>query len=241
MTGDAMILGINDLSVTDFLIAKPSIQTVADLKGKTVIYSKGTVEELVLALALQGTGLTLNDLKLVNIPDFATQVTAYLSGQADAIAASAPFSNTVLQKDPSSHTIFSDATGYPKFVIPDSWVTSPSFDQAHPDTVDRFMWAVGKIQNWCSANIDACVSDVSAFSKQTVDVIKQNAPPDNAKLLTAGDLATKYQDGTVKGWYQALAQVFLESGRITTIPDQSTYLDLGPAINVSTKLDQATY
>ena len=241
MSGQAMILGINDLSITDHLIAKQGIKNAADLKGKTVIYAKGTVEEVILALALGEHNLKPDDVKLVNIPDFATQVTAYLSGSADAIAASAPFSNTILQKDRTAHIIFSDATIYPKLVMPDSWVTSADMLKSHRNTVVAFMWALGKIQNWTLAHIDGSVADVAQFTKQTPDVVKQNAPPDNAKIIAPTDLIAKYKDGTAQHWYEAIGNVFVTTGRIDSVPAASAYLDFGPAIDASKKLNQMSY
>lgn len=241
MSGQAVILGINDLSVTDYLIAKSGINSVADLKGKTVIYAQGTVEEVILALALSQVNMKPSDVKLVNVPDFATQVSAYLSGTADAIAASAPFSNTILQKDTSSHILFSDGNIYPKLVMPDSWVTSAAMLKDHRDTVVRFMWALEKIEAWSLAHVDGSVNDTAQFTKQTADVIKQNAPPDNAKIVPPTDLIGYYKDGTAQGWYQAIGNIFVEIGRIPSVPAPSTYLDFGPAIDASKTINQASY
>jgi NitT/TauT family transport system substrate-binding protein len=241
MSGNAMILGISDLSITDFLIAKAGIKNAGDLKGKTVIFAKGTVEEVILALALAQYNMKPEDVKLVNIPDFATQVTAYLSGDADAIAASSPFSNTIIEKDPKAHIIFSDGTIYPKLVMPDSWLTSAAMLKDHRDSVVRFMWALGKIQNWSLANVDKSVADVADFTKQPVDVVKQNAPPDEAKVIAPADLAEKYKDGTAQKWYEEIGKVFVETGRMESVPPANTYLDFGPAIDAAKKLGQASY
>ena len=241
MSGQGKILGISDLSVTDHLITKSSIKNAGELKGKTVIYAKATVEEVVLALALLEHNLKPDDVKLVNIPDFATQVTAYLSGDADAIAASAPFSNTVLAKDPTSHIVFTDASIYPKLVMPDSWVTSADMLKNDRDTVVRFVWALGKIQNWSLAHIDGSVADVAEFTKQPADIVRQNSPPDNAKIVAPADLAAKYQDGTALHWYESIGKVFVEIGRIPAVPPADTYLDFGPALDAAKKLDQESY
>jgi ABC-type nitrate/sulfonate/bicarbonate transport system substrate-binding protein len=241
MSGQATILGISDLSITDHLIAKAGFKNAGSLKGKTVIYAKGTVEEVILALALGEYNMKPEDVKLVNIPDFATQVTAYLSGTADAIAASAPFSNTILQKDPKSHIIYSDGTIYPRLVMPDSWVTSSSMLKAHRDTVVRFMWALEKIENWSVAHINGSIMDVAQFTKQTPAIVAQNAPPENAKIIAPLDLVAKYKDGTARHWYEAIGKVFVETGRIQSVPPASTYLDFGPAIDASKTLNQASF
>jgi NitT/TauT family transport system substrate-binding protein len=241
MTGHAVILGINDLSVTDNLIVNKSISSVAQLRGKSVIYAQGTVSELILDLALQQAGLKLSDVNLINIPDFPTQVSAYLSGQAIAVSASAPYSTTILQKDSSAHVIFTDRTLYPKLVMPDSWVTTRSMTDHHEATVERFMWAVEKIEAWSASHVTGSIADVAAFSKTSAAVTAQNAPPNNAKIVPPTALATEYQNGAAAKWYEAIGKVFVDGGIIKTVPPASTYLDFGPAIAASKKLGQATY
>jgi ABC-type nitrate/sulfonate/bicarbonate transport system substrate-binding protein len=196
---------------------------------------------VVLALALAEYNLKPEDVKLVNIPDFATQVTAYLSGDADAIAASAPFSNTILAKDPTAHIIFTDATIYPKLVMPDSWVTTASMLKNDRDTVVRFMWALAKIQDWSLAHIEGSIADVAEFTKQPAEVVRQNAPPDNAKIIAPSDLVDNYKDGTAQHWYESIGKVFVAIGRIQSVPPATKYLDFGPAIEASKKFNNLSY
>ncbi len=59
------------------------VQSIADLKGKTVGFSVGGFEDALLKAMLEGVGLTLDDITLVNV-NFALSP-ALISGQVDAV------------------------------------------------------------------------------------------------------------------------------------------------------------
>jgi putative hydroxymethylpyrimidine transport system substrate-binding protein len=65
------------------VLAGGDIKTIADLKGKTVGFSVGGFEDALLKEMLAGAGLSLSDVKLVNV-NFAL-TPALISGQVDAV------------------------------------------------------------------------------------------------------------------------------------------------------------
>ena len=103
-----MIL-INDFSNgNDMIIAKPGIESVADLKGKKVGVEIGFVGHLLLLNALEKSGLTEKDVELVNVPTNETpQVLA--SGDVDAVVAWQPSSGQALDLVPGSAAIYTSA------------------------------------------------------------------------------------------------------------------------------------
>ena len=66
--------------------AAADIKTLHDLKGKTVGYSIGGIEKVILSIMLRNVGLTLNDVTLVNV--HYDLVEALLSTRVDAITGS---------------------------------------------------------------------------------------------------------------------------------------------------------
>ena len=64
------------------VLADGPIKNIADLKGKTIGYSVGGFETVLLKVMLAGAGLTLDDVKLVNV-NFSLSP-ALFTGQADA-------------------------------------------------------------------------------------------------------------------------------------------------------------
>ena len=65
------------------VLADGPIKSVADLKGKTIGYSVGGFETVLLKVMLEKEGLTLDDVKLVNV-NFSLSPSLF-SGQADAV------------------------------------------------------------------------------------------------------------------------------------------------------------
>ena len=117
--GDALVTGatgkpsvgiiVNDYSNgNDMVVAKPGIESVADLKGKTVGVEEGFVCHLLLLKALEENGMSADDITIVNTPtDETAQVLA--SGDVDAIAAWQPNSGQALKSVPGSKPIFTSA------------------------------------------------------------------------------------------------------------------------------------
>ena len=117
--GDALVTGatgkpsvgiiVNDYSNgNDMVVAKPGIESVADLKGKSVAVEEGFVCHLLLLKALEENGMSADDVTIVNTPtDETPQVLA--SGDVDAIAAWQPNSGQALKSLPGSKPIFTSA------------------------------------------------------------------------------------------------------------------------------------
>lgn len=117
--GDTLVTGatgaksvmvlINDYSNgNDMLIARKGIDSVAELKGKTIGVEVGFVGHLLLLDALEKVGLSEDDVTLVNVPTNETpQVLA--SGDVDAIVAWQPNSGQALRMVSGSKAIASSA------------------------------------------------------------------------------------------------------------------------------------
>jgi putative hydroxymethylpyrimidine transport system substrate-binding protein len=65
------------------VLADGPVKTIADLKGRKIGYSVGGFEEAILAAMLADSGLTLDDVKLINV-NFSLSP-ALLAGQVDAV------------------------------------------------------------------------------------------------------------------------------------------------------------
>ena len=117
--GDALVTGatgarnvmiiINDYSNgNDMIVARRGIDSVADLKGKTIGVEIGFVSHLLLLNALEKNGMSESDVELVNVPTNETpQVLA--SGNVDAIVAWQPSSGQALNLVPGSTAIYTSA------------------------------------------------------------------------------------------------------------------------------------
>ena len=85
INGRASIFALSHISNGDALIGGKGITTVEDLKGKVVAYSSGTSSEDILKNSLNKAGMTMDDIKAMDM-DASAIVTAMLSGGVDACA-----------------------------------------------------------------------------------------------------------------------------------------------------------
>lgn len=137
--GDALVTGAGGarnlmVLVTDYsngndmIVARSGIRSLKDLKGKKVGIEIGLVEHLLLTDGLKKSGLSLNDVTLVNAKTNETpQVLA--SGQVDAIGAWQPNSGMALKTLPGSRAIYTSAQA--PGLIYDVLAVNPSSFAAH--------------------------------------------------------------------------------------------------------------
>lgn len=73
------------------LSGAPDVNKVADLKGKSVIYSKNTSTEYAVSLMLKEAGLTEKDISLTEVPQIPTRLELLKNNKADAAILPEPF------------------------------------------------------------------------------------------------------------------------------------------------------
>ncbi|MCC5789942.1 MAG: ABC transporter substrate-binding protein [Opitutales bacterium] len=100
---------INDISNgNDMIVARPGIETIADLEGKTIGVEEGFVCHLLLLKGLESVGLSADDVTIINTPTEETpQVLA--SGAVDAIGAWQPNSGQALRSVADSTPVYTSA------------------------------------------------------------------------------------------------------------------------------------
>lgn len=94
-----MAVLVFDISVgADVLLAKPGIETLAQLKGKRIGFEDSAVGALMLHKALEAASLKLGDVKTVPVT-FERHVQTWNSGEIDALITFEPASSQLLAKD----------------------------------------------------------------------------------------------------------------------------------------------
>jgi NitT/TauT family transport system substrate-binding protein len=148
------IVLVNDNSTgNDQIIARPGINSVADLKGKRVAVEQGTVDHYLLLLALRDAGLSEADIELKPLPTDAAAA-AFVAGQVDAVGVFAPFTTTALQL-PGSKAIKTSAD-FPG-AIPDHLVFEAAFVRDHPQEVQAIVQTWFDTLEWIEANHDKAI------------------------------------------------------------------------------------
>jgi NitT/TauT family transport system substrate-binding protein len=145
---------VNDNSTgNDQIIARPGIDSVADLRGARVAVEEGTVDHYLLLLALRAAGLSESDIELRPLLTDAAAA-AFLAGQVDAVGAFAPFTTTALEL-PGSRAITTSAD-FPG-AIPDHLVFDTEFIADHPTEVQAVVDTWFDTLAWIAANPDEAV------------------------------------------------------------------------------------
>jgi NitT/TauT family transport system substrate-binding protein len=102
----SVIIVLTDFSEgNDMIIGKKGIDSIKDLKGKTVGLEKELVEHLLLVTALEKNGLKEEDVKIDNVKTEET-TQALKGGKVDAIGAWYPRSGLTLQEVADSKALF---------------------------------------------------------------------------------------------------------------------------------------
>jgi NitT/TauT family transport system substrate-binding protein len=163
------IVLVNDNSTgNDQIIARPGINTLTDLKGKTIAVEEGTVDHYLLLLALHRAGVAQRDVTIKGLPT-ADAAAAFKAGQVDAVGAFAPFTATALQR-PGSRAL-TTSKDFPG-AIPDHLVFGSDFVKAHRDLVQRVVKTWFDTLTWISNHHDDALAIMAKKAAVSVDDYK---------------------------------------------------------------------
>ncbi len=129
--GEVVVL-VNDNSAgNDKVIVAEGINSIEDLKGKTVALEEGVVGDFMLTQALEEAGMSREDITIKNLETGAAAA-SFASGQVDAVAAWPPFWGIALEREGSKELLSSKE--YPG-AIPDLLVMSQKAVDEQPEQV----------------------------------------------------------------------------------------------------------
>lgn len=129
-----IVLVLDSSAGADALVARPTIGTVADLRGKRIGVEVGGVGNFVLDRALELAGLDQDAITIVPLAG-SEQERAYFDGRVDAVVTYEPGRSALLRQ--GAHVVF-DTTAIPNEVI-DVLIVRPNVLSARRDDVDRVL------------------------------------------------------------------------------------------------------
>ncbi|MDP2066953.1 MAG: ABC transporter substrate-binding protein [Burkholderiaceae bacterium] len=205
----------------DGMVVKPGITKISDLKGKTVAASApGTAPYFTLAWMLKKNGLTIKDVKVVNLEPQAA-ANAMIAGNSDIDAAMTyePYLGAVRAR-PEAGKIIATTLDYP--MIMDTFGCTPRFLAENPKAAkalaDSYFEAVAMIAREPKKSFEIMGADV----KQPADKFEASQ-----KYLRWQDRAAnqKFFAGEHAQFSKEAADLLLEAGIIKSIPDLSKLAD----------------
>ncbi len=205
----------------DGMVVKPGITKIADLKGKTVAASApGTAPYFTLAWMLKKNGLSVKDVKVVNLEPQAA-ASAMIAGNQDIDAAMTyePYLGAVRAK-PEAGKIIATTLDYP--MIMDTFGCTPKFLEQNPKAAqalaDSYFQALEMIQ----ADPQKAFAIMGADVKQSAEAFEASQ-----KYLRWQDKAANqaFFAGEHAAFSKEAADLLLEAGIIRQLPDMSKLAD----------------
>jgi len=205
----------------DGMVVKPAVAKIGDLKGKTVAASApGTAPYFTLAWMLKKNGLSVKDVKVVNLEPQAA-ANAMIAGNQDIDAAMTyePYLSAVRAK-PEAGKIIATTLDYP--MIMDTFGCTPKFLADNPKAA----------QGLANGYFDA-VDMIAKEPKKSFEImgadVKQSAEQfeGSQKYLRWQDRAAnqKFFAGEHAAFSKEAAELLLEAGIIKQVPDISKLAD----------------
>ena len=205
----------------DGMVVKPGIQKISDLKGKTVAASApGTAPYFTLAWMLKKNGLSVKDVKVVNLEPQAA-ASAMVAGNADIDAGMTyePYLSTVRAK-PEAGRIIATTLDYP--MVMDTFGCTPKFLAENPKAAkalaDSYFDAVDMIKKDPKKSFEIMGADVKQSGEQFEASQKYLRWQDREanRRFFAGDFVSFNKDA---------AELLMEAGIIKQVPDLSKLAD----------------
>ncbi len=212
--GKADIIAFSHLGNADEVIGnkEKGVNTIEDLKGKTVAVASGTSSETILNLTLAEAGLTKEDIKVMDM-DASAIVTAMISGSVDAVATWSPNTNSIKNELGDQAVMLSNNERYAdQFPSIASWVTAPGYAEKNGETVDKFLKGLFKGYDYRVDNpeeVAKWVAKETALDEKSV--LEQTG---DGSWLKASDIQTMIEDGTIENYYKKQQENFVEAGNL---------------------------
>ncbi len=207
----------------DGILAKNTIQTVQDLKGKTVAVNQGSVSEWFLAQVLKLNGLSLSDVHEQNMKS-GDAGAAFVAGRVDVAVTWEPWLSRAAKT--SFGRVLVSSKDYPDLIM-DSFAFRKDFIDKYPGTVQDFVKAYFDTYNWMQSNM----SDAEALVGQAVKESASDVQGDlsTMKLYALSDakqiMGTKSSHGKIYDNVKAAADFWKELGKVSGSVDPNTAVD----------------
>jgi NitT/TauT family transport system substrate-binding protein len=205
----------------DGMVVKPTVQRIADLKGKTVAAdAPGTATYFTLAWMLKKNGLTLKDVTVVNLaPQAAANAMIAGTAQIDAAMTYEPFLSAVRAK-PEAGKIIATTLDYP--MVMDTFGCTPKFLAENPKAAQALADSYFQALEMIKADPKKAFEIMGADVKQTAEQFEASQ-----KFLRWQDKAAnqKFFAGEHAQFSKEAAELLLEAGIIKQLPDMGKLAD----------------
>ncbi len=222
---DYRIVLVEDNSVGgDGILARNSISSIKDFKGKKIAVEKGAVSHFFLLKVLTAVGLSEGDVTLVNV-DPAGAAAAYQVGNVDIAVTYAPFLKQANLAQPDGRIIY-DSSQIPT-AITDVYLFATEYIEANPEAVEAFVKGVfkglGFLNQYPSEGLAIAAKELKIEPDALAADLKGISLPDARANLEM--LGNKQSDSYLLEPLMDVARFLAKQGKIDTIPDMEQFLE----------------
>ena len=207
----------------DGILAKNTIQAVADLKGKTVAVNQGSVSEWFLAQVLKANGLSLSDVKEQNMKSGEAGA-AFVASKVDVAVTWEPWLSKAKSRT-DGHVLVSSKS-YPDLIM-DSFAFRKDFVQKYPDTVKDFMKAYYDAYNWMQQNQTEALKVIGDAVGESPDDVKADLSTMTLFDLAKGKevMGTSSSHGKIYDNVKAAADFWKGLGKVDNVVSPDNAVD----------------
>ena len=205
----------------DGIVAKPGIENITDLKGKTIgVSAPGTNPHFTLSWILKKNGMSLKDVKTVTLEP-GPAANAFVSGTSglDAAVTYEPYLSLVRDK-PESGKLIADSLKYP--MVFDTFGCTPKFIKENPQAAKALTEGYFSALDMIAKEPQKAYAIMGADVKQSAEAFETSQ-----KYLRWQDKAAnqKFFAGEHAAFSKEAADLLLEAGIIRQMPDLSKLAD----------------
>lgn len=219
-SGQAKLVSMNTLGQADRVVAQPGIESMEDLRGKTVAVPEGTSGDMILTLALEDAGMTKDDINLVPMEPAAI-VAALASKKVDGAGFWYPALATVKEQVPDLVELASNKDFEDTIAFPTAFVAGNDLVENEPEKVERVLKVLREAIDFRAKNVDESIQLTADFS--ALDPEKVKADAGNVQILGLDEIDALTADGTVNEWLTGMNDYFVEAGKLEEPVDPTEY------------------
>lgn len=210
-SGKAKVLTVNGVGQADRLIAQPGIESIEDLAGKKVGIPEGTSGDMIVQLALEAAGMSLEDIEKVAM-DPATVVSAFSSGQVEGAGIWYPLIDNIKKQAPDLVELAQNSDFADVMQFPNVMVTGATYPEENEETTISVLKVLRAAMDVRVDEPDATIELVAKMTGSDAEAVAGDAA--NGEYYKAADLDGLIEDGTIEGWLTAMNGYFEDNDKI---------------------------